>query len=112
VSTAQGLPDAASIGRTAELLAAAAHPTRLLVLLALSRRGPLCAGDLWRLARSEQTAMSHQRRTLRDAGLVRSERRGKHLFYELCDHHVAHIVEDAVAHTSEQRPKKKRPRGR
>ena len=112
MSAAEGLPDAASIGRTAELLAAAAHPARLLVLLALSRRGPLCAGDLSRLSRSEQTAMSHQLRTLRDAGLVRSERRGKHVFYEICDQHVAHIVEDAVAHTSEPRLQKKRPRRR
>jgi DNA-binding transcriptional ArsR family regulator len=56
--------------------------------------------------------MSHQLRTLRDAGLVRSERRGKHVFDELCDHHVAHIVKDAIAHASEPRHPKKSPRGR
>jgi len=45
--------------------------------------------------------MSHHLRVLRDARLVRTERRGKHVIYRLHDHHVAHIVEDAISHVIE-----------
>jgi DNA-binding transcriptional ArsR family regulator len=33
--------------------------------------------------------------------LVISERRGRRVLYRLADHHVAHIVEDAIAHARE-----------
>ena len=49
----------------------------------------------------EQSAMSHQLRALREARLVRSTRRGKRVLYELHDHHVARIIEDALFHTRE-----------
>jgi ArsR family transcriptional regulator len=43
-------------------------------------------------------------RVLRGAGLVRTRRRGREVVYELTDVHAAHIVRDAVAHTSERPP--------
>ena len=95
------LPDETGLKATVSLLSAAAHPTRLLVLLALSRHGELCAGDLQALASIEQSAMSHQLRALREARIVRSERRGKHVVYELHDHHISHIINDALAHAVE-----------
>jgi hypothetical protein len=33
---------------------------------------------------------------------VRTKRRGREVVYELADKHVAHIVRDAVAHSSER----------
>jgi len=95
------MPDEPEIQATVELLAAVAHPARLTVLLALSRRGPLSAGDLQHLAGLEQSAMSHQLRVLRDARLIRAERQGRQMIYALDDHHVAHIIEDALTHTRE-----------
>jgi ArsR family transcriptional regulator, zinc-responsive transcriptional repressor len=35
------------------------------------------------------------------ANLVRGTRHGREVTYELVDHHVAHIVEDAVLHAEE-----------
>lgn len=95
------LPDEETVRATVELLTAVAHPARLTVLLALSRLGPLSAGDLQQLAGLEQSAMSHQLRALRDARLIRSERRGRRAIYQLDDHHVAHIIEDALTHVQE-----------
>lgn len=95
------LPSSAELLATERLLTAAAHPARLLVLIALRRRGPLSAGTLQQLAGLEQSAMSHQLRLLRDANLITAERQGKHVIYALSDDCVARLVEDAVAHARE-----------
>ena len=95
------LPDSARLRATVDLLAAMAHPARIAVLVALGRRGPMSSGDLATLAGVEQSAMSHQLRVLKDARLVRTERDGKRVIYALSDHHVAHIVEDALLHANE-----------
>ena len=93
---------AEAIEATARLLAVAAHPVRLRVLIALDRRGPLSAGELQAIAGVEQSAMSHQLHKLRDARLVDAQRRGRRMIYRLHDHHVAHIVRDALLHVSER----------
>lgn len=97
----RALPEEAEVQATVHLLTAVAHPARLTVLLALSRRGPLSAGDLQHLAGLEQSAMSHQLRVLREARLIRAERQGRQMIYALDDHHVAHIIEDALTHIRE-----------
>lgn len=94
-------PSAALVLATARLLAVAAHPVRLRVLLALDRHGPQSAGALQALAGVEQSAMSHQLHRLRAARLVVAERAGRHVIYRLHDHHVAHIVRDALSHVAE-----------
>jgi DNA-binding transcriptional ArsR family regulator len=101
MSTTDELPPPDAVRATVDLLAAIAHPARLTVLLALARTGPTSAGRLQEIAGVEQSAMSHQLRALRDARLIRAERRGRKVIYALDDHHVAHIIEDALAHVSE-----------
>jgi DNA-binding transcriptional ArsR family regulator len=95
------LEDAKVRNRVLTLFRAISHEDRLRVLLALSEHERLCVGDLTELCETSQSAMSHQLRTLRDAGLVRTEREGKQIFYLLDDRHVAHIIGDALAHVSE-----------
>lgn len=96
-----GLPVQAEVDAAVVLFAALAHPIRLTALLALTRQGPLTVGELMAVADSEQSAMSHQLRVLRDSRLVVAERDGRRVRYRLHDAHLAHIVEDAVAHASE-----------
>ena len=95
------LPADATVEATVALLAALAHPARLLVLVALLRGGPRSAGGLQDLCELEQSAMSHQLKILREAHLVVAEREGRQMIYRLADRHVAHIVEDALAHVDE-----------
>lgn len=95
-------PSPDELAATARLLHATAHPVRLAVLLRLEREGPLTAGELLEGVDLEQSALSHQLRVLREARLVRGERSGKHVIYELMDHHVAHIVRDALLHVREE----------
>lgn len=98
----RAFPSPAIRERAAELFRAIAHEQRLTVLLVLSRSGPLSVSDLLARTGGEQSALSHQLRVLRDHRLVKHERRGREVLYRLADPHVAHIVEDAVAHVSEK----------
>jgi len=80
------------------MLAAMAHPLRVAVLLHLDDHGPCDVSCLQEALSVEQSALSHQLRVLRRAGLVRSQPAGRRRIYQLDDHHVAHIVRDAAAH--------------
>ena len=48
-----------------------------------------------------QPLVSQHLRILRGARLVGVERHGREAVYSLTDHHVAHIVVDAVNHSKE-----------
>jgi DNA-binding transcriptional ArsR family regulator len=95
------LPTPAARARVLALFQALAHEGRLAVLFALSRRGPMNVSALQDLTGLEQSALSHQLRVLREAGLVEAERDGKSMVYALDDTHVAHVIEDALAHSTE-----------
>jgi DNA-binding transcriptional ArsR family regulator len=95
------LPGRAAVTDTVALFAALANPLRLRLLVALSRFGELSAGELQRVVGAEQSAVSHQLAALRLRDLVKVERDGRRMMYSLADQHVAHIVEDAIAHVGE-----------
>ena len=48
-----------------------------------------------------KSAVSHQLKALRSAKLVRTEKRGKNVFYALSDEHVRTVLEMALEHVSE-----------
>ena len=78
-----GLPEAPALEVVAARAAALADPTRVMVALAVRDGGELCVCDLaWVVGRSD-ALVSHHVRKLRAAGLVRSRREGKMVFYEL-----------------------------
>ena len=45
--------------------------------------------------------VSHHLRLLKAARIVRSERRGKQVFYRAADHHIRRIITDMVEHLGE-----------
>jgi DNA-binding transcriptional ArsR family regulator len=94
-------PTEDDIAATAALLATLGHPGRLSVVVALHNHGALSVSALSELVGLEQSAMSHQLRVLRDARLVEADRNGKQMLYRLHDHHIAHIVVDALSHVRE-----------
>lgn len=83
-----------------ELFRALANPVRIAIVLALSD-GPRAVGDLVDDLAVAQPRISEHLATLRAANLVIGEREGRHVRYRLVDHHVAHVVEDAVLHANE-----------
>ena len=65
------------------LLQAAADPTRLAILRQLSASNGVCACDFTACCDVSQPTVSHHLKVLRDAGWVRSERRGSWVWYYL-----------------------------
>jgi DNA-binding transcriptional ArsR family regulator len=97
------MPSDSLLTRAAGLFGAFANEGRLRAVVALARNGPLSVSDLIPLCGLEQTALSHQLRSLRSAGLLVAERQGKHVVYALADDHVASILEDGLRHAGERR---------
>ena len=75
-------------------------PTRLSILFYL-REGAANVSQIADVVYMEQSAVSHQLKTLKDARLVKSHREGKHMVYELDDHHVFGILDQVSDHLSE-----------
>lgn len=80
-----------------ELFKVFGDTTRIRILTAL-RAGPLCVYHLAERLEMGQSAISHQLRLLRNAGLVRAKRAGKTMNYALDDAHVAQILDTGLAH--------------
>lgn len=94
--------DPPSYREAAALLKALAHPGRLQIVAELSE-SDRCVHELVDALGIAQPTVSQHLQVLRAARLVTASRVGKENRYTLTDHHVSHIVGDAIAHASELR---------
>ena len=85
----------ADAARLADAMFALSSPGRLQILGSLAD-GPLPVGQITAALGMEQSAVSHQLRVLREAGLVIAERRGKHRHYALSSPAVLDLLTDAL----------------
>jgi ArsR family transcriptional regulator, zinc-responsive transcriptional repressor len=83
-----------------ELLRALAAPVRIAIVLQL-RESQRCVHELVDALAVPQPLVSQHLKILKAAGVVAGERSGREVLYRLADHHLAHIVVDAVAHAGE-----------
>ena len=83
-----------------ELLRALAAPVRIAIVLQL-RESQRCVHELVDALGVPQPLVSQHLKILKAAGVVSGERSGREVLYRLVDHHLAHIVIDAVAHAGE-----------
>lgn len=88
------------LDEAAELFKVLGSESRLALVWLLNTE-QLTVGALAAKAGLSQPLVSQHLRTLRQAGLVTSERDGKEIRYALADQHVAHVVVDAIAHVTE-----------
>ena len=86
-----------------ELLRALAAPVRIAIVLQL-RESQRCVHELVDALGVPQPLVSQHLKILKAAGVVAGERSGREVLYRLADHHLAHIVVDAVAHAAEDIP--------
>ncbi|KZS55878.1 ArsR/SmtB family transcription factor [Mycobacterium ostraviense] len=86
-----------------ELLRALAAPVRIAIVLQL-RESQRCVHELVDALGVPQPLVSQHLKILKAAGVVAGERSGREVLYRLADHHLAHIVVDAVAHAGEESP--------
>jgi DNA-binding transcriptional ArsR family regulator len=92
---------ARSYETASKLLKVLSAPARLAIVVALDER-PRVVRELVDRLDMSQPLVSQHLRILRDARVVTVERRGRDALYSLIDHHVVHIVADAVHHSEEQ----------
>ena len=91
--------DAVAAG--AELLKVLGSPVRIRVILALEEHGERCVHELTEQLGVKQPLVSQHLRVLRSANLITGRREGKEVRYSIADHHVSHIVRDAISHVQE-----------
>ncbi len=96
-------PPASTLTEAGELLRALAAPVRIAIVLQL-RESRRCVHELVDALGVPQPLVSQHLRILKSAGVVAGERSGREVLYRLVDHHLAHIVVDAVAHAAEDHP--------
>ena len=96
------LPSRDVLDTAGDLLRALAAPVRIAIVLQL-RESARCVHELVDALAVPQPLVSQHLRILKSAGVVAGERSGREVLYRLADHHLAHIVVDAVAHAGEEK---------
>jgi ArsR family transcriptional regulator, lead/cadmium/zinc/bismuth-responsive transcriptional repressor len=97
------LPEAVSADRAAamaEFFALLADPNRLRILERLAA-AELCVQDIAIAVGMTEAAVSQQLRYLRAHRIVRYEKRGRQVFYQLADHHIIEIYRSVADHLQE-----------
>lgn len=74
--------------------------TRIKILYSLSK-SEMCVCDIAALLNMTVSAISHQLRVLKQAELVKFEKRGKVVYYSLNDDHVNIVFNNALEHILE-----------
>ena len=95
------LPDERKLVKLSEFFKIFADETRQKILFSLDGAA-LCVCEISEILGMTNSAVSHQLKLLRQSDLVRTERRGKHIYYALADSHVKDIIEKALEHIDEK----------
>ena len=94
---ARAIPDT-DVERITELFRLVGEPTRVRLLYALVEAGEMCVCDLAAVVDSPETSVSHALRILRMAGIVRTRRDGRMIYYSLTDAHVRLLLDVTAEH--------------
>lgn len=89
-----------TIGHLADMFRLMGDPTRLRIILSCLDE-PISVGDIAAQLDSSPSLVSHHLRLLKAARVLRSERRGKQIFYSALDQHIRCVIDDMVAHIGE-----------
>jgi ArsR family transcriptional regulator len=73
------------------------EPSRLKILLALAC-GELCVEHLTQAVCGNQSAVSHQLKTLKDNKIIKCRREGKQIIYSISDEHIMTMIKVAKEH--------------
>lgn len=96
-SALAAMPDDDKIGEMSARFKAISEPSRLKILLALEG-GELCVDHIVEAVGGNQSAVSHQLKTLKDNKIVKSRRAGKKILYSVSDGHVIAMIELSKEH--------------
>ncbi len=100
-SALRAIPDNDQILDLSETFKVLSDPTRLKIVIALSKQ-ELCTIDIAGVLGVTESAVSHQLRMLKTLRLVKQRKEGKMVFYSLDDEHIEDLIRVATRHISEQ----------
>ena len=95
------MPNQWTLEKTAQFYRILGDVTRCRLICALLDR-EMCVCDLANVLSMTKSAVSHQLCKMLGAGVVRSRREGKHIYYSLEDAHVQEIVSLTMVHIQHQ----------
>lgn len=95
-----GLPETTELYDLSDFFKVLGDSTRLGILFAIDG-APLCVCDIASTLGMTKSAVSHQLKVLRQNRLVKYNKVGKNVYYELSDDHVRDIIEKARQHIEE-----------
>ena len=94
---AEHLPDEITSADLSDFFKIFGDYTRIRLLFALKDQ-ECCVHDLSLILGMQQSAVSHQLKTLRQYRIVSVRREGRQTFYALNDHHIFEILAVGLAH--------------
>lgn len=89
-----------SIQEVSKIFKMISDPTRISILFLLQKE-ELSVGVIAQSLSMEQSAISHQLKTLKTSRLVKSKRVGKNMIYSIDDLHIFSILEQVSTHIEE-----------
>lgn len=96
----RSMPNEDVVLSLAETFKILGDPTRLKIVLALSKQ-ELCVFDLASMLHVTNSAISHQLRLLRNLRLVKYRRDAKLVYYSLDDNHIENLIHECLEHVQE-----------
>ena len=99
-TVSEALPDDEILYDLADLFRIFGDSTRIKILYVLMQ-AELCVNDIATLLNMNQSAISHQLRSLKQSKLVKYRRDGKNILYCLTDSHVHTIIAQGMEHILE-----------
>ncbi|MDE7163602.1 MAG: metalloregulator ArsR/SmtB family transcription factor [Clostridia bacterium] len=93
----ESMPSEDDVAELAARFKAISEPSRLKILLALSC-GELCVEHLTQAVGGNQSAVSHQLKTLKDHRIIKCRRQGKQVIYSIADGHILTMISVAKEH--------------
>lgn len=100
-SARKALHDTATTQSLSETFKVLSDPTRLNIVIALTKE-ELCVCDIAALLSMSESAISHQLRLLKNLRLVKFRRSGKMTYFTIDDEHIDDLLRVATRHASER----------
>ena len=95
-----GMPEDQLVYDLSDLFKVLSDSTRLKILWSIENK-ELCVCCISEVVGMSVSAVSHQLKTLKQANLITSKRKGKNIYYSLNDEHVKTILETTLEHMLE-----------
>ncbi|TAE53595.1 MAG: ArsR family transcriptional regulator [Bacteroidetes bacterium] len=82
----------ARVKRIARMMKTVGHPSRLMIVELLLERGRLPVKDIYEAIDISQSNASQHLKALEEVGVLRSEREGKNIFYQIGNEKISHVL--------------------